>query len=60
MLLYTSSRARLGGWGIGEGGDKREQPHKPVNRRYSDSGVDHHPLAAAMSKPGQEWVGQPQ
>ena len=54
MLLYTSSRARLGGWGIGEGGDKSEQPHKPVDRRYSRSGFDHHPLAAALNRAGQE------
>src|SRR5215217_7862812 len=46
--------------GKGEGGDKSEQPHQPVDRRYSYSGVNHHPLAAAMSRPGQEKVGQPQ
>ena len=53
MLLYTSS-SLPGKMGKGEGGDKSEQPHKPVDRRYSDSGVDHHHLAAAMSRAGQE------
>ena len=59
MLLYTSS-SLPGKMGKGEGGDKSEQPHKPVDRRYSDSGVNHHPLAAALSRAGQEKVGQPQ
>ena len=60
MLLYTSSRACLGKWGYEIGGDKSEQPYKPVDRRYSDSGVNHHHLAAALSRAGQEYVGQPQ
>ncbi len=55
MLLYTSS-SLLGEVGKGEGGDKSEQPHQSVNRRYRHSGVDHHPLAAAMSRAGQEYV----
>jgi hypothetical protein len=53
MLLYTSS-SPLGKVRIREGGDKSEQPHQPVDRRYSGSGVDHHTLVAALSRPGQE------
>ena len=59
MLLYISS-SPLGRVGIREGGDKSEQPHQPVDRRYSGSGVDLHHLVAAMSRLGQEQVSQRQ
>ena len=40
--------------GKGEGGDKSEQPHQPVDRRYRRSGVNFHHLVAAMSRPVQD------